>query len=216
MRILRATIILVLLFTIGLTALVYPQLPDPVAAHWNAAGNADGTLPRPWGAGLAPVLMAGFTALLLVIPRIDPLRKNYAQFQNYYEGLILALDLFMAVIQLQILLWNLGTRVSPNIILPIPSGLLFIYLGFVLEHTEQNWFVGIRTPWTLSSASVWKKTHMLGGKLFKLAGVICFTGILLPQYAVWLILLPILAAGIGTVVYSYIAYQQELRGAQNS
>lgn len=216
MKILRIAIICVLLITIGLTALVYPQLPDPVAAHWDAAGNADGTLPRPWGVGLAPVLMAGFTALLLVIPRIDPLRKNYAQFRNYYEGLILALDLFMAVVQLQILLWNLGTRVSPNVFLPIPFGLLFIYLGFVLEHTEQNWFVGIRTPWTLSSVAVWKKTHMLGGKLFKLAGIFCFGGIVLPPYAIWLILFPVLIAGIGTVVYSYVAYRQELRDAQNS
>jgi len=216
MRFLRIAILLLLVLTIGLTAFAYPRLPDPVAAHWNAEGVADGTLPRSWGVGLVPVLMAAFTALLLAIPRIDPLRENYEKFRNYYEGLILALILFMAVMQLQIILWNLGLQVSPNTLFPLPIGLLFIYLGFVMEHTEQNWFVGIRTPWTLSSAGVWKKTHILGGKLFKLAGIICFGGILFPRYAVWLILIPVFAAALCTVVYSYIAYQGENRVSPGS
>jgi uncharacterized membrane protein len=160
--------------------------------------------------------MAGLTALFAVIPSIDPLRENYRKFHDYYEGFILAFNLLMAVVQLQIILWNLGFTVSPNSLLPVPSGLLFIYLGLLLEHAEQNWFVGIRTPWTLSSRSVWKKTHSVGGKLFKLAGLTCFGGMLLPEYAIWLILVSVLGVAAYTVVCSYLAYRKVMRAAQNS
>jgi uncharacterized membrane protein len=98
------------------------------------------------GLFLTPLIMLGLAALLAVLPRIDPLKKNYAKFQTYYDGLFLALLLFSGIIQFQLILWNLGVQISPNLTFPIPFGILFIYIGFVLEHAEQNWFVGIRTP----------------------------------------------------------------------
>jgi uncharacterized membrane protein len=72
--------------------------------------------------------------------------------------------------------------------------------------------VGIRTPWTLSSEQVWKKTHHLGGKLFKIAGIIAMAGVFFGHYAIWFVLLPILAVSVYTVVYSYFEYQKEMKG----
>jgi uncharacterized membrane protein len=103
----------------------------------------------------------------------------------------------------------MGVKISPNLTFPLLFGMLFIYLGFLLEHAEPNWFVGIRTPWTLSSESVWKKTHRLGGKLFKIAGVICLLGVLFQDYAIWTIMVPILLVSFYVVVYSYIEFQKE-------
>ena len=131
-----------------------------------------------WGLSLIPLIMTGFVALLAVLPRIDPYKKNYEKFGNYYEGFILLFVFFMLAIQVQIILWSSGYQISPNLTFPFLIGTLFIYIGFLLGHAEQNWFVGIRTPWTLSSKTVWKKTHELGGKLFKIAGVIAFAGVL--------------------------------------
>ncbi len=67
-------------------------------------------------------------------------------------------------------------RISMDLVMPVLVGLLFVYCGFFLEKVEPNWFAGIRTPWTLSSPAVWKKTHILGGKLFKLAGIVSCAG----------------------------------------
>jgi uncharacterized membrane protein len=93
--------------------------------------------------------------------------------------------------------------------MPIMIGILFIYIGFLMEHAEPNWFVGIRTPWTLSSDSVWKKTHQKGATLFKLAGVVSMIGILAGMYAWLFILVPALAVAAFTVVYSYMEFRKE-------
>jgi uncharacterized membrane protein len=158
---------------------------------------------------LVPLLMYGFCALLAVLPRIDPLRKNYEKFRDYYEGFILVFAVFFFFIQLQILLWGLRVQVNPNVMIPLLTGALFVYIGFLMEHAEPNWFVGIRTPWTLSSDSVWKKTHQKGATLFKLAGVVSMIGILAGIYAWLFILVPALAVAAYTVVYSYVEFEKE-------
>ena len=209
MKLVCAAIALVLIITAAMTVMAYPVMPDAVASHWNAAGDMDGTLPKFWGLILIPLLMLGFSALFVVLPRFDPLRENYRKFQDYYDGFILVFAVFLLGIQIQIILWGLGIPVSPNHILPVLMGGLFIYLGFLLEHTEPNWFVGIRTPWTMSSASVSRKTHQLGAKLFKLAGIVSMIGIFTGAYAFLFILVPVIAVTLYTVVYSYTEFKKE-------
>ena len=209
MSFIRIAIIGICILTFAVTLFAYPHMPDPVPSHWNAAGVVDGEMPKFWGLVLVPSLMTGFTALFAVLPRIDPLRKNYLKFRSYYEGFILALAVFFFMIQLQIILWGMGTQVSPNLTMPVMIGILFICIGFLMEHTEPNWFVGIRTPWTLSSERVWKKTHERGGMLFKLAGVVSMTGTFAGIYAWLFIIVPVIAAAAYTVVYSYVEFRRE-------
>ena len=151
--------------------------------------------------------MVAITALLFLLPRIDPLRANYQKFRRYYDGFILVFAAYLFIIQLQILLSGLGYPVSPTLVYPIILGGLFIYLGFLLEHAEQNWFVGIRTPWTLSSERVWKKTHARGGVLFKIAGLIAIAGVLFGRYSLWFVLVPILVVSVYLVIYSYLEFR---------
>jgi uncharacterized membrane protein len=209
MNMIRPAIALVLILTAAMTLFVYPLMPDRVASHWNTAGELDGTMPRFWGLILVPLIMYAFSALLAVLPRIDPLRHNYRKFQDAYEGFILVFVLFLFCIQVQIILWGLGVPVSPNLTMPVMIGALFIALGFLIEHAEPNWFFGIRTPWTLSSASVWKKTHRMGAGLFKLAGVVSIIGALAGRYAYLFILVPLIAVAIFTVLYSYTEFKKE-------
>jgi uncharacterized membrane protein len=213
-KLIRLAIIAGLIITFAITIVVYPTAPDRIASHWNAAGEVDGYLSKFWGLFLIPFIMTGFVALLAVLPRIDPYKESYDKFRNYYEGFILLFVLFMLAIQVQIILWSIGYQISPNLTFPILIGILFIYLGFLLDRAEQNWFVGIRTPWTMSSKTVWKKTHELGGKLFKIAGVISCSGIFAGVYALWFVLVPALAVAIITVVYSYYEYQKELNSEE--
>jgi len=210
-KLIRFAIIAGLIFTFALTIAIYPTAPDRIVSHWNAAGQADGYMSKFWGLFLIPLIMTGFVALFAVLPRIDPYKKNYEKFRDYYEGFILLFVFFMLAIQIQIILWSIGYQISPNLTFPVLIGILFIYIGFLLGHAEQNWFVGIRTPWTLSSKTVWKKTHVLGGKLFIIAGVISCAGIFAGAYAFWLILVPALAVAVITVMYSYYEFQKELK-----
>jgi uncharacterized membrane protein len=78
-----------------------------------------------------------------------------------------------------------------------------------MEKAKKNWFVGIRTPWTLSSENVWEKTHKIGAKLFKAAGITALLGVLAPAYSFFFILGPILAASLYLVLYSYLEYRKE-------
>jgi uncharacterized membrane protein len=208
-RLIRPAIILVLVLTAAMSILIYPVMPDLVASHWNTAGDVNGTMPKFLGLILIPILMYGFSALLLILPRIDPLRDNYRKFQGYYDGFILVFAVFLFIIQLQIILWGLGIHISPNVTMPAILGILFIYTGFLLEHAEPNWFVGIRTPWTLSSTSVWRKTHQKGATLFKLAGAVSMIGVFAGIFAWLFILIPVIAVAGYTVLYSYIEFRKE-------
>jgi uncharacterized membrane protein len=87
-------------------------------------------------------------------------------------------------------------------------GILFFYVGVLISHSEQNWTIGIRTPWTLSSEKVWKKTHDLGGKLFKAVGILSITTILMPAYAFWLVILSLVGISVFLFGYSYYLYQK--------
>lgn len=209
MRIVDAFSIALLAASFLLSSFAYPHLPELMASHWNAAGEVDGYLPKFWGAFLVPLIMLGFLLLFIAIPRIDPLKDNIMRFIAYYKGFVLVLLIFMLCVHIQVTFWNLGFTVSPNIIIPLGIGFLFIYIGVMLSKTKRNWFIGIRTPWTLSSDVVWDKTHRIGGRLFIAAGIISLAGVLLLNYAYLFILLPLLAAVFYTIVYSYFAYQKE-------
>ncbi len=211
MKLIRLAIIAGLIITFILTIAMYPTAPDRVVSHWNAAGQPDGYMSKIWGLFLIPLIMTGLVGLFAVLPRIDPYKKNYEKFRNYYDGFILLFILFMLAIQIQIILWSTGYQVSPNLTFPFLMGTLFIYIGFLLGHAEQNWFVGIRTPWTLSSETVWKKTHEIGGKLFKIAGIISFFGVLAGAYAFLFIIVPVIIVAVFTVAYSYFEYQKEIK-----
>jgi uncharacterized membrane protein len=189
----------------------YSQVPEQMATHWNSQGEVNGYMSKFWGLFFTPVVIASIAALFLAIPRIDPKKENIEKFRKYYDGFVILFLLFMVSVHLQILLWNVGIQISPNIVLPAGTGLLFYYIGILIENADRNWFVGIRTPWTLSSDRVWKKTNQLGGKLFKLAGIVAIFGTLFSKYAVFFIVIPVLLVAGYTVVYSYYEYQKELK-----
>lgn len=199
--------IIILSFIVGIY--FYPQMPERMATHWNAKGEVDGYMSRLWGSFILPLILLPVILLFLAIPRIDPLRANIEKFRKYYDGFIILFSIFMLALQLQVIFWNIGVKVSPNVILPIALGLLFYYLGILIENAKRNYFIGIRTPWTLNSDAVWDKTHKVGGKLFKIAAVVTLIGALFPDYAFLFILVPVLIVAVYTTIYSYLQYRRE-------
>jgi uncharacterized membrane protein len=186
-------------------------MPEQMATHWNSQGDVNGYMSRFWGLFFMPLLIACIAVLLLVIPRIDPMKENIEKFRNYYDGFIILLILFMIAVHLYTLLWNIGIRTGSNIVLSAGIGLLFYGTGVLTENAERNWFIGIRTPWTLSSDRVWRKTNRLGGKLFKIAGIIAILGVLFPRFTIFFIMAPVLFIVVFSFVYSYVEYQKELK-----
>lgn len=188
---------------------LYPLMPENIAIHWNIRGEVDGYLPKIWGLFLLPLIFTGVALLLIAVPRIDPLKENIKAFRSYYDGFIILFSIFLFSIHAQVMLWNIGVKISPATTIPIGVGLLFFYIGILCEKSRRNWFIGIRTPWTLSSDRVWEKTHRLGGKLFKATGVIAILGVLVQEYAFILIIIPVILAIAYTIIYSYFEYQKE-------
>lgn len=211
MRKVTAAITGLVLLSFILSIYFYPQVPDQMATHWDSQGEVNGYMSKFWGTFFMPLLITGLVILFLVIPKIDPRKENIEMFRKHYEGFRLILILFLVMVHLHILLWNTGTQISPNAVIPLGMGLLFYYAGVLTENAEQNWFIGIRTPWTLSSENVWKRTNCLGGKLFRIAGITAFSGVFFPEYAIYFILVPAVIVVVITVVYSYLEYKKELK-----
>lgn len=202
-----AFILVVLSFVIA--AYYYPILPDRIISHWNVHGAPNGYMGKFWGLFLIPIISLVLFLIFLAFTKIDPLKKNIKEFQNFYDGFILILTFFMLYMVILIVVANL--KIHYNFIYAIiPAfSLLFFYLGVLIENSKRNWFIGIRTPWTLSSDYVWEKTHHLGGNLYKVSAIITLFGVLVEKGAIWFILIPVIVSSVWLVVYSYYTYKEE-------
>ena len=116
----------------------YPLVPEQMATHWNTQGEVNGYMSKLWGLFFTPVVITGIAILFLVIPRIDPKKENIEKFRKYYEGFIILFISFMVAVHLQILLWNIGIRISPNTVLPAGTGLLFYYIQYFTNWIEKS------------------------------------------------------------------------------
>jgi len=199
----------IILFSFIVGIYLYPQMPERMASHWNAKGEVDGYMPKFWGLFLIPIVSMLIFLLFIVIPKIDPLKQNIEKFRKYYDGFVVLMIAYLFYIYLLTLLWNTGIRFSIVQLLVPAMGILFYYIGILVENAKRNWFIGIRTPWTLSSEKVWEKTHKIGGKLFKIAGIIAFIGIFFESYALFFIFIPVILVATYTIIYSYFEYQKE-------
>jgi uncharacterized membrane protein len=209
MRNSEVTIIIIILLSFIIGALFYQQMPVSMASHWNAIGEVDGYMPKLWGVFLLPLVTFLVFLLVVLIPRVDPLRANIEKFRMHYDIFSVVLTLFFFYLYVLTLLWNLGVTFNLVQLISPAFAVLLYYSAVITENSRRNWFIGIQTPWTMSSEKVWNRTNKLGGKLLKAAAVVALLGIFLPDYAIIFILVPVVLAAIYLVVYSYYEYQRE-------
>jgi uncharacterized membrane protein len=206
----RYTTLTGIAFLVGIIATVYgyTTISGEMATHFTATGQPDGTMAKIPGLLLAPGMMAVVYGFFRVLPRIDPLEENYERFREAYRGMIVAVLGFLAYLQVVLVGWNVGLAFNmTQAITPAVAGLLFI-AGMVIERAEQNWFIGIRTPWTLSSEEVWERTHETFGPLFKVGAALVLVTIVLPSYATAIIGGTAAVLAAGSFIYSYAVYRQ--------
>jgi len=200
--------LIIIAIMVASNMLVYSDLPTQIASHWDAQGNVNGQMGRFWGTFLLPIMALGLLFLFWFLPKMDPYKQNYKPFEKYYQWFVITLIAFIFYIHLLTLGKNLGY--SFNLItwmIPGFSILLFV-LGMVIGHAQRNWFVGIRTPWTLSSEKVWNRTHQIGGKLFMVGAIISLLGMFFPSIGIFFFLVPIILIAIFLTVYSYWLYKK--------
>ncbi len=200
--------IIILSFITG--AYFYGQMPDRMASHWNIRGEVDDYISKFWGLFLMPIISIGLLFLFILIPKVDPLKENIEKFKKYFDDFMVLMIVFLFYIYLLTIAWNTGLRFDMGQAIIPAIGLLFYYIGTLFVNTKRNWFIGIRTPWTLSNDKVWQETHRVGGKLFKLAGVIAILGLFFPKQLLWFVVVPVILVSVLPFIYSYFLYQKEL------
>ena len=195
------------------SAYLWDRLPEQMASHWNINDEVDGYTSKAWGVLLVPLITAGMFVLFLFVPSIDPLKANIAQFRETFNLFIVFITVFMLYIHGLMLAWNLGYQNFKMGSATLPFlGLLFIFVGYMLRKAKRNFFIGIRTPWTLSSDSVWDKTHRLGSVLFMSSGALAIIGGFFGGVtAFWLMFAPLIGSSLFLVIYSYVLYRRETK-----
>jgi uncharacterized membrane protein len=201
--------IVLALAALALGLILEPRFADPMAIHWNERGEADGYGSRFMGLWFLPLMTIGLTLLLLGIPQIDPLKKNIFKFRKEYNTFILLFVIFFFYLHVISLLFNLGLRFNMFALMIPAFGGFFYYIGVMMEKAKRNYFIGIRTPWTLADDEVWAETHRVGAKAFKISRVLTLVGVVFPSIAIWAMMAPLLAVSVFTVVYSYVAYRRK-------
>jgi len=203
----EAISIILILASIIASFFFYAHFPDRVATHWDFNNEVNGWSSRAFAAFFFPALILGMYLLFLFLPWLDPKKDRYAEFSKPYNIFKTIMIVFMTTIYGLVGLNGMGYNVNVGLYTPLLVGILFIIIGNYLSKFKLNWFIGMRTPWTLSSEEVWNKSNRFAGKLFILAGILMIAQIFFP--ATWRI--PVFIGMITVVVilptaYSYWLY----------
>lgn len=203
---------LIILAVIALSSIVfYPVMPEKMASHWNGAGIADGFTSKAGALAIIPIIAIACFSILIFLPRLDPLKKNFKAFESAYEKFVVTFLIFMLYLHFLILAANAGVALNMVQWLVPAFAFLSFMIGWLLPQVKRNYFVGIRTPWTLHSDEVWNETHKRGGNLFMFAGIVTLIGIFVPKFAIWFILVPLVGVAIYTLAYSYFVWKRKKR-----
>jgi uncharacterized membrane protein len=202
--------IVVATVTAAISVWAYPRLPPTVATHWGLDGTPDGYSSRLMAVSIMPLVLVFMTVIFNVLPKVDPRRENYARFLSSYWLIANAVIVFLLVAHAMIIASGLGFDVKIDRLMPLGVGLLFVFLGNYLTRIEPNWFIGIRTPWTLSSDSVWRRTHRTGGWLMVIGGLVLAASAFVPRPAfLVLFVATIVIVAVIPIVQSYVLWKRE-------
>lgn len=202
--------IIVLILSIASSFYFYNKFPDTVASHWNFQGEVDGYSSSFIGAFMIPIMLVVFYFAMLFLPKFDPKKERYEDFAKVYRGFRILFLIVMFLIYIMTCLYNLGYNIKMGIYIPIIIGAMMIFLGNYMGKIKNNYFFGIKTPWTLSSENVWNKTHRFGGYTFLIFGILIIISPLLDEkIGIMVFLFGVLLVTVGTFLYSYIEYKKE-------
>ena len=186
---------------------IWNRLPEKVPMHWNGAGEIDRYGDKKELLVMLFMLVGITYFVFLIIPSIDP-KQKLQNMGNKLNNLRMILTLFMSGLAVFILYSVQQKTSNPSFVLAI-IGLLFAFLGNYFKTIKPNYFIGIKTPWTLENEEVWKKTHQLGGKLWFVGGLLMALTFVLPNKIQFYTFMGIVAViTIVPIVYSYLEFKK--------
>jgi uncharacterized membrane protein len=189
--------------------LIWNSLPPQIATHFDFEGNPNGWTDKNsliyllGGLGICPYI------IMLFIPILDP-KKKIEQMGDKYFFLRLLMTFFMTGTSVYILYNGNGNKINPGLIIGF-LGLFFAVLGNYFQTVKPNYFIGIRTPWTLENENTWKSTHRLAGRIWMAGGIliVLFSFITESNSLLWIVFGIITGIMvIVPVVYSYIEFKK--------
>lgn len=201
-------------YIIGLLSLIisiiaYPKLPDQIPTHFNAQGVVD-AYGSPLTIFLMPGIMLGMCVMAELLKNMDPKKASYSVFSKHYYLFFFVMNMFFFLINLYIISYSLElvTFNVTNIVIVL-MGILFIFVGNMMPKIKQNYFMGIKTPWTIANDQVWYDTHRFGGKVwFAMGIVLCICAFLPSGVMVPVILAIALIGAFAPMIYSYLSFKK--------
>jgi uncharacterized membrane protein len=188
------------------TAVAYPHLPDTIPMHWDAHGNVNG-----WGAKemlfIDPGIMAGILLLFVVLPWLSPKQFEMDSFRSTYLYIMVMILTLVAYVHALVLAAGLSMAIDMTRAVEGGLCLLIALLGNVLGKVRRNFYVGVRTPWTIANEHVWNATHRFAAKTLFAGGLAGLVAVIL-RAPFWLPIAAILLGALIPVVYSLIFYKQ--------
>lgn len=188
---------------------IWKTLPELVPTHFDLLGNPNGWSDKNGLILLIGGMGIGTYILMLLIPKFDP-KKKIEQMGDKYYSLRLLLTIFMSLLSIYILYTGNGSKINPNLLIAL-IGALYAILGNYFQTLKPNYFIGIRTPWTLENEQIWKKTHRLAGRLWIAGGLLTIIiSFLINSNLVLVIFFGIITTIIVLVpiVFSYTEFQK--------
>jgi uncharacterized membrane protein len=199
---------LMIIAPFAVVALYWQQLPERVPIHWNAEGIPNGYSPKGPGILLLPVLNFIMYFFFLLIPRIDPKKANFGQFEGPFRIIRLVIHTVLSICFVIGLMYAMNYPVNTRYIISIVLPLMFLVLGNFMGKIRPNYFVGVRTPWTLANETVWIKTHRFTGRVWVAASFIDLFINLLFKMPSWVFQSYLAVLIVVPILYSYIRYRE--------
>jgi uncharacterized membrane protein len=194
------------------TVVAYPRLPDSLATHWNLHNHPNGYSPK-WTLFITgPGLMILAMLLMYFLPWLSPKNFEVDSFRSTYLQIMLMLVCMVAYFYAVTLWAGLGHGLDVGRAIVGGVCLIFALLGNLMGKVRRNFYIGVRTPWSLANERVWNATHRLAAKTLVAGGLLglALTAAGLDGRSVIVV---ILAAAIVPIVYSLVFYKQlERRG----
>ncbi len=203
-------VVLLLILPFIASAYLWNDLPDEVPTHFNLQGEADDWGPKWVNAIMIPGIALATYLSLIFIPFIDP-KKRIESRQKPIAAIRIILSLFFVFMYVFVMAESLGTDINFGIYLQIGIGLLFLALGNYMQSIKQNYFIGVKTPWTLESEEVWKRTHRLTAKVWTVGGLVMMISPLtisnpILYWTIFSVVVSVLV--LVPVIYSYVIFQK--------
>jgi uncharacterized membrane protein len=192
----------------GFSAWTYPSLPDRVPTHWDMAGHVNGYSSRLFAVSLAPLIMGFSWLLMLVLPAISPRGFRLEESAEAFYLSVLAIIAVLLLLHFITLRASLTQSAPSHVLLFVSIGMLLTAIGSLMGRLKKNFWIGIRTPWTLASDEVWLHTNRLAGRLLSLGGIALIAASFFGKAAIPTLIVVFVIIALVPIAYSYVLYRR--------